>query len=130
MVENDNTLYAQVRQDSSEFVFMESFPTFLAGEKAMNKIIRDNLIYPDSSRRENIEGTVTCEFVVDTNGNVTLPKVVKGINDEMNNEAIRLIKLLNGWSPGIANGKKERVMIRQTIDFTITRKKRLKRENN
>jgi protein TonB len=70
------------------------------------------LIYePDTS------GTVYCSFIVNIDGSLTDFKIVKGVNDNIGQEVIRLLKTIPNWSPGILNGQKVRVRYTLPIKF-------------
>ena len=64
------------------------------GSKALQKFIRENLKYPKKALKNNTEGEVLIQFKVNHKGNVYEAKVIKGISQECNQEAIRLINKL------------------------------------
>ena len=86
--------------DTSLLYFDDNWamPTFPGGPEKMKEIIRTNSKYPIKALIDKVSGTVIVEFTVDTFGNTTNINVVKGIREDLNNEAIRLVDLLDGWS--------------------------------
>ncbi len=92
-------------------------PAFPGGMKALHRIIEKNMKYPGQARKDRVGGKVLVKFVVDTLGKVTNVTIEEGIRDDIDNEAIRLVKLLDGWNPGIQKGKKKKVMFRLPLYF-------------
>jgi len=80
--------------------FAEFMPQYEGGLEAMSKFIRKNLKYPAVARRMGIEGSVFVSFVIDTQGNVTETKVIKGISKECDEEAVRVISKMPAWIAG------------------------------
>ena len=69
-------------------------PTYAGGNEAMNKFIEDNLKYPDEAIKNNIEGAVAVDYNVDIFGKVISAKIKNGIGYGCDEEALRLVKLL------------------------------------
>jgi TonB family protein len=88
-------------------------PEFKGGPQAMSQFIVDNFVYPEAARKNNEEGTVWIEFVVQSNGKLSDVKVVKGVSKSLNTECIRIIEKMPKWKPGEQAGKK--VNVRYTI---------------
>lgn len=78
-------------------------PKFPGGNP--QRYIAENLRYPAEAIEKGIEGKVYVQFVIDTAGKVTTPKVVRGIHPLLDAEAIRLINEMPDWMPGQVNGK-------------------------
>jgi len=92
-------------------------PLFKGGDKAINKILVDNLKYPKVARKERVGGKVVVQFTIDTLGNVENIKVMESVRDDIDSEAIRLVSLLKGWTPGSSNEKKVKVLLKIPIHF-------------
>ena len=90
-------------------------PKYPGGHAAMERFFVANLRYPDGE--EGINGKIIIQFAVDTFGNVINIKISKGICHELDQEAIRLIRLLKGWTPATLNGRK--IVYYLTQPFTI-----------
>ena len=85
---------------------------------SINKLvdfISKNVKYPAAAKEQKIEGTVMVEFVVDKNGNVIEPKVVKGVSASLDAEALRVIKTMPRWIPG----KEEGTIVNSLMNFPI-----------
>ena len=103
------------------FYIVEKMPTFNGNNKLLEKFITNNLRYPDKARESGIEGTVYIELVINIDGSVIDIKVLRGVLPELDNEAIRLIKLTNKmWTPGKQQGKKVKVRKVLPIKFTLS----------
>ncbi len=106
-----------------DMVSIEKLPVFPGGEDALFKYISKNLIYPKAAMASNIEGRVTVQFIVDQDGrvtDVTVKKGIKGDHDACNNEAVRVVKSLPKFIPGMQNGKPVRVFYSLPIIFKLT----------
>jgi protein TonB len=112
--------------------WVEIMPKFTGGEQAIYKIISDSMVYPKHASLDRIGGKVITQFTIDTLGNIVDIKIVKGIRDDIDSEALRLIGLLNNWTPGTQNGKKVNVVFNLPLYFYPDDKfkKKYKKENN
>ena len=95
------------------FHVVEQMPQFPGGQAAMMKFIADSLRYPSVSCEHRIEGRVVVQFVVDCEGNILNPLVVRSVDPLLDREAIRLVKLM----PGRQNGKPVSVVCLVPIRF-------------
>lgn len=98
-------------------------PKFNGGYAGLTRWIQDHIQYPAGAAKAKIEGRVIVEFIIDKNGAVTVPKVVRGINDALNNEALRVIKSLPRWTPGYANGKPVKTRYTYPVTFRLAKAK-------
>ena len=103
------------------FVLVEQMPKFPGGENAMFKYISDNIVYPKAAQKSGIAGTVYIFFIIDKKGNVTSTEVRRGVKggEELNAEALRVIKEMPQWEPGYQNGKPVSVQLTVPIKFTL-----------
>ena len=74
---------------------VDSEPTFIGGESAMIKFIKENL----NESAKGLTGTIYVQFVVDESGKVTEVKVIRGGNKKLKAEALRLVKSMPHWNP-------------------------------
>lgn len=99
--EISNKFYA----DTSVFI-ADEMPEFPGGEKEMVKYIFKNFKYPRSISEQSIITTkIYVEFIVTKEGNIKDAKIKKGINPELDQEALRVINSMPDWKPGKQNGK-------------------------
>lgn len=83
-----------------EYDYVEVKPSFPGGNEALLDYINKNRQYPSDAYERGIEGRVTCSFVVNSNGNITHIKVIKGCHKSLNMEAMRLLSEMPCWHPG------------------------------
>ncbi len=97
----------------------EEIPEFPDGAKGLMKYLQTNMQYPTSSKEEGISGKVYVKFIIETDGSVTKAEVLRGINEELNNEALRLVRNMPKWSPGKQDGEPVRVYFNLPIYFKL-----------
>jgi protein TonB len=83
------------------------------------KYIQKNLKYPAIAEEYNITGKVYISFIVDKTGSVTNVKVVRGVDKNLDTEAVRVVKSLPKYKAGTQRGKPQRVMFTIPITFTL-----------
>jgi periplasmic protein TonB len=97
----------------------EIMPAYPGGEEARAAFLGKQLRYPQRAAEIGIQGTVFVSFVIDTEGNVTQTKVLRGIGYGCDEEALRILNLMPKWSPGIQNGRRVRVLFSMGINFQL-----------
>ncbi len=90
----------QTYREVFEYDYVEEKPTFPGGNEALLDYINKNRHYPADAYEQGIEGRVTCSFVVNSNGNISNIKVIRGCHKSLNKEAIRLLAEMPCWHPG------------------------------
>ena len=93
--------------------------TYKGGESRLLKIIKENLNYPQQAILDSIGGTVIVYFTVDTYGRSTEIKLVKGVREDLDLEAIRCVDLLDEWNVGKQNGEKISMHHMLPIKFSL-----------
>lgn len=83
----------------------EQMPAFPGGIDKMMEFLSKNIQYPAEAQKEQIEGRVIIQFIVDAEGNITNPKILRGVNPLLDNEAMRVTLAMPKWIPGRQNGK-------------------------
>jgi periplasmic protein TonB len=105
--------------DDTPRVFVEIMPTFPGGEQAMRKFLGDRLRYPEQAKAAGISGTVYLSFVVERDGSISNVELLRGVERSLNEEAMRVIKAMPAWSPGIQAGHPVRVKFHTGIKFVL-----------
>jgi len=85
----------------------------------MTAFIAKNVVYPELSKEMEEQGIVYVEFVVNTNGSIQDVKIIKGVSELLDKEAMRVVKMMPAWTPGEQAGKKVRVRYQVPINFKI-----------
>ncbi len=83
------------------------------------KVLTDNYKYPSRCLNRGIEGRVLVQFVVNTDGKISDVIIKKSIDPSLDKEALRLVKLLKEWKPGITDGLPDKFYFTQPITFKI-----------
>ena len=78
-----------------------------------------NIKYPTISQETGSQGKVIVQFVVDKDGTISNPEVVRGVDPYLDKEAIRVISSMPKWTPGVQNGKKVRVKFTVPVSFRL-----------
>lgn len=86
------------------FVEVERSAQFPGGNGELLKWLTANMKYPESALENHIEGKVIVKFTIEKDGTVTNPYIVRGVNDELDGEALRLVNMMPKWQPGTDNG--------------------------
>ena len=82
---------------------VEYQPQFPGGIKACEQFIKENLRYPDTG--SDVQGRVIVSFMVERDGSLSDIKVVRGLDPAFDEEALRVVKMMPKWSPGVTDGK-------------------------
>jgi protein TonB len=98
---------------------VERIPDKMPELASLYPTILSNLKYPEIAKDNRTEGTVYVSFIVETDGSVSNVEVLKRVGDGCTEEAVRVVNLLKGWTPGIKNGKAVRVPCTLPIKFTL-----------
>ncbi len=108
-----------VIENNEIYTIVDKMPVYEYGERELTNFISYNMRYPKEALQEGIEGRILCSFIVEQDGSISNIEVVSGINEDLNNEAIRVLGLMPKWIPGENNGEKVNVKCLLPIDFTI-----------
>ena len=80
------------------------------------------LRYPQSAVRDGVQGTVMVQFIIEKDGKVSEVKVVKGVDPELDDEALRVIKASPKWKPGKMGGNRVRASLTIPVEFRLEKK--------
>jgi len=119
--ESDEDVEIEIEEEDDEEFFMvvENMPEFPGGDLGLMKYIQKNVKYPAIAKEYNITGKVYVSFIVDKKGSVTNVKIVRGVDKNLDAEAIRVVKSLPKYKPGKQRGKSVRVMFTIPINFVL-----------
>lgn len=107
--------------DNPIFEVVEHMPEFPnGGMGALMKYLNENMQYPASAKEKGMQGRVTLQFVVDKDGSISGTKVLRGVDADLDKEAIRLINNMPNWKPGTQGGQPVRVKYTVPVMFRLT----------
>ena len=98
---------------------VEKMPEFPGGQEALNRFLVRNIKYPLLAQENGIQGRVICQFVVNSDGSIVDIAVVRGVEESLDKEAMRVIKSMPKWTPGRQGGKNVRVKYTLPIRFKL-----------
>lgn len=101
------------------YVAVENMPEFPGGTAQLMKYLSSRIKYPTISQEMGTSGKVIVQFVVDKDGSIISPEVVRGVDPYLDKEALRVISTMPKWKPGEQNGKKVRVKFTVPVSFTL-----------
>ncbi|MCC3155701.1 TonB family protein [Hymenobacter sp. 15J16-1T3B] len=99
------------------FITAEVMPAFEGGDAALVDFLRRNMRYPATALREQIEGKVFVSFTVSATGEIVDVQVLKGLGYGTDEEALRVVRKMPAWKPGVQNG--HAVAVRYTLPITF-----------
>ena len=105
--------------EATPFVVVEEMPMFPGGDVELLKYIGANTVYPEVAKENNIQGRVIVRFCVTSKGGVSQVSILKGVDPELDKEAIRVVNTLPAFKPGKQGGKPVPVWYMVPITFTL-----------
>ena len=109
----------EVESEPAPFIVVEEMPMPLGGIEGLMKFIAENTKYPEVARENNIEGKVFVKFCVTSKGGVDQVSISKGVDPELDAEAMRVVRLLPTFKPGKQGGRAVPVWYSVPIIFQI-----------
>lgn len=101
------------------FIPLEVSPEYPGGDMARMEFLKKNLHYPIKARAANIEGAVYVAFTIEIDGTVSNPIVKRDIGGGCGDEALRIVKLMPKWRPGMQNSKPVKTKFVMPIKFIL-----------
>lgn len=109
----------ELTDEDEIFDVVEHMPEFPGGTDALLKYLGKNIKYPRRAQEQGIRGTCVIEFVVNRDGSVVDPKVLRPLEPECDAEALRVVRAMPKWKPGMQRNKPVRVKYTVPIQFKI-----------
>jgi periplasmic protein TonB len=114
-------VHEEVQEEAPQqvFVVVEEMPSFPGGDAELMKFIAENIQYPEIAKENNIQGKVIMRFCVTYKGTVDQVSVARGVDPSLDEEAIRVVKMLPLFKPGKQGGKPVNVWYSLPISFQL-----------
>ena len=91
----------EVEEEAIPFQLVEEKPSFNGGDaNEFSKWVNSKLVYPEIAKENGVQGRVTLQFTVEADGRVTNVKVLRGVDDSLDKEAVRVVSSSPKWKPG------------------------------
>lgn len=118
-LQEHKVIVQEEKKEEKIFEIVEQPPSFPGGEAAMYEWLSKNINYPVIAQENNIQGRVTCQFVVGRSGEIEDVRVVRGMDPSLDKEAIRVIKSMPKWIPGRQGGNAVKVRYTLPVQFRL-----------
>ena len=105
--------------ENGVYMVCEEMPEFPGGMAECMKWLGANINYPETAQKNGVQGRVIVQFVVNTDGSIIEPQVARGIDPELDAEALRLINAMPKWKPGKQQGKAVKVKYTLPIAYRL-----------
>lgn len=103
------------------FEVVEIMPEFPdGGMSGLMQFLSKNIQYPINAQKNHTQGRVTVQFVVNKDGSISEPKIIRGVDPDLDGEAIRVISLMPKWKPGMQKGQPVRVKYTVPVMFRLS----------
>ncbi len=113
------SINAQKVEDDKEIIcYIPINPEFKGGNKALKAFLHKNLKYPPNNIC--VTGKVYIQFIVEKDGRITHPKILKSLAKAYDDEALRVIRLMPRWIPARDYGGKKAIASRFTLPIKFT----------
>ena len=118
--EKNNATDSVTTDEVFDFQVVDKKPKFPGGTTSLQSYINRSLKYPQVSRENNSQGRVIIRFIINSDGTVTSPQVVRSSGDfYLDMEAVRVIESMPKWKPGKHKGKPVCVYFTMPIVFSL-----------
>ncbi len=108
------------------FSEVDEMPEYKGGQEALFQFVKDNIVYPEEAKKSGVQGKVFVSFVIDEFGAVTESRIARGVNPDLDKEALRVVKQMAEWNPGKKEGKPVKVSMTLPIMFALDENKQKK----
>ena len=118
-LEKDKLVVGEKAPDEEVHIVVEQPPSFPGGDAALMEYLNNNISYPAIAVDMNIQGKVTCSFVVGKDGSIQDVRVERSVDGSLDKEAVRVIKSMPRWIPGRQGGNAVKVKYYLPVTFRL-----------
>ena len=122
--------YQQAKESKDVYNSVEQMPEYPGGVVEMMKFLQRNIQYPANAAKNEVEGRVILQFVVEKDGQIGDVKVVRSVDPELDAEAMRVVKSMPNFIPGRQDGKPVAVLYTIPISFKLQSKPQQQEQPN
>lgn len=101
------------------YLFPSNMPEFPGGFKNLNRWLSSHIKYPNEAVEVGLEGRVYLNFIIDSDGSISSVSITRGVDKVLDDEAIRVVKSMPKWKPGLQNGHPVKVSYNMFITFKL-----------
>lgn len=118
-IKNIENVVIEEPKEEEVFMVVEKMPEFPGGMGELMKWLSKNIKYPAIAQENGVQGRVVVQFVVNKDGSIVDPQVIKSVDPYLDKEALRVVKAMPKWSPGEQRGKPVRVKYTLPVMFRL-----------
>ena len=109
-----------IEEEAIPFQLVEEKPSFMGGDaNEFSKWVNQRLVYPEIAKENGVQGRVTLQFTVESDGRVTNVKVLRGVDSSLDQEAVRVVSSSPRWTPGKQRDRAVRVTYTFPVIFQL-----------
>ena len=98
---------------------LESLPEFPGGMRQLMKWLTQNLKYPEKAKQDKVSGRVVVSFIINADGTVGDVKLIHNASPDLDREALRVVRMMPKWKPGVSGGKVCRTLVHMPVVFKL-----------
>ena len=118
-VKSENDVEEEEVAEPEIFMIVEESPVYPGGDAERSKFLSENLRYPHEASEASVEGTVYVTFIVERDGSLSDIRILRGLGYGLDDEVLRVIRLMPRWTPGKQRGKPVRVQFNLPVKFIL-----------
>ena len=115
----ENVVVEEPEKEEEIFQVVEAMPEFPGGTAELMKGLQKNIKYPSISQENGVQGRVIVQFVVNRDGSIVDPVVLRSVDPYLDKEALRVVSAMPKWKPGEQRGKPVRVKFTLPVQFRL-----------
>ena len=109
-----------IEEEAIPFQLVEEKPSFMGGDaNEFSRWVNQRLVYPEIAKENGVQGRVTLQFTVESDGRVTNVKVLRGVDSSLDQEAVRVVSSSPRWTPGKQRDRAVRVTYTFPVIFQL-----------
>lgn len=116
---NDEIRASQISEDNNVYKDAEVCASFPGGMSALMTWLSSNVRYPEAAQKNGIQGKVVVNFIIEKDGTITQAKIVKGVDKDLDKEALRVVNKMPKWNPGTNKGLPVRSYFNLPVNFRL-----------
>ena len=105
--------------EDNVYILVDNSPEFPGGTMGLLEFMRTTIQYPAQARKDTIQGRVLVSFIVNKDGSIVKPEIVKSAHPLLDEEALRMVNEMPAWKPGEQNGVPVRVKYTIPVNFRL-----------
>jgi len=109
----------EIKDDSTPFYTVNEMPAYLDGKRELPNYVSRTAKYPAEARKDKAQGIVIVQIIVEKDGSISNPQVIQPVHQKLDEEALRVVGTLKGFTPGKQNGEAVRCYYQIPVPFVL-----------